>query len=539
MRFRDLLLTLYMTAFFTVTPIQNTVAGEKGKDQTKQGNTLQIRDPAGNFYTWTKEFPDTVPPLDTIGVFQKLPSGGFYSDNLSSIVEQLAPDSMFKRWTATPVPTFYGTNVSSGVPFDSIARALGDDINLNTGRQIISEAPVTAYGILFQYVDGDSSWADLQYDAGGYPELATLNVAKNAYDPSTVIGRLFARALGFSWTVDNTSVSGGASFSPLDWQSLNALFGHPAGYDLRPSASDTSRGDTEKPEMGLSGPATVTTNTPFTLDASQSTGAIEYQWDTDFTGIFDPDTITSTATLDHSYTSADPSDKTVMVVGRDANNNHNYASIDILVTPEPSAPEFLGHHVCGSAVNIGLRIDPRWYDASGLLNLTYTISSTDFPNLQINASIGSLFLQGAALEDSLAGNNYYAIVSATNQSGYETTGLVEWIINAYTHLVDIFYLKDGQTQTFQFNGTDRTTNLARNEMTPAGFFPYSIQSTPVQLQEVADRIVNRPSWAEEDFLHYNFSTVPSWGTISSTLDSVLQNLGPYELRSVSFTVTQH
>ncbi|MBN2567176.1 hypothetical protein JXB02_03785 [Candidatus Woesearchaeota archaeon] len=540
MRFRDAFLIAYLSLFFAAAPLAS--GGPSKKEQAKQqaGHVLTLKDPQGRFYTWEKLFPDTLMLPDTIGIFEKKPSSGAYPDNLASIVDQLAPDTSFARWNSTPVPVFYGSNVSSGVPFDSIGRAFGEGINAGTGRGIVAEGAVSDYGIIFQYAD--SSSISIARNPDGSPQLAVVTVQKDLYDPAAAIARLYAAALGFRWSLDRTSVSGGASaFSPLDVQSLATFFAHPFGYDLRPSWGDSARGDVEKPTMALDAPAQATANAPVALDASASTdntGIVEYQWDTDYSGFFDPDTATTTSTLEHVFTNPEPSDRTIMVVGRDANGNRGYAGKDISVIASPTAPVFGGYHVHSASPNLTLNIQNIFSDLSNPIPLfTYFIISTDFPNLGINPSngvMGSTFY----LPDSMAGKSYYAVVAADNGSEV-TTATIDWIVNRYRHVIDVFYLKGGQTQTEQLNGTDRLTDYARNVVTPAGFFAYSIQSTPQELQEVADRIVQRPAWAEEDLLHYNFTTIPSWPNISATMDSVFQNISPYELRGIGFTVSSN
>ncbi len=228
-----------------------------------QETTRQLSIVKEGYYTWTNEIPDSAEDIDLGGIYilRRLPASRMYCDNLSSMIHQFAPDSTFRQWPVTPIPVMYGSHTSSGVSFDSLARATGNSINLNTGRNLLVEGGVTDYGIVFQYVAGDSSWLEKELYPDGTPKLATINIAQSAYNPGPLINRLFAAALGFHWSLDNTSISGGApDFSARDFQSLNTFFGHPVLYDLRPSVSDTSRGDAEDPHMVLSAPSTATTN---------------------------------------------------------------------------------------------------------------------------------------------------------------------------------------------------------------------------------------------------------------------------------------
>ena len=367
-----------------------------------------------------------------------------------------------------------------------------------------------------------------------------MSIQKDLYDPASTIEGLFAAALGFNWSLDQSSISGnGRAFSPIDYQMLRTWFSHPAGYDFKSSWSDSSRGDVEKPSMVLTAPVSATTNTPVILDATASTdntGIVEFLWDTDFNVFFDPDTTTATGTLEHVFTDADSSDKTVMVVGKDANNNQSYAEKNINIIASPTAPIFDGYNVHSNNVGSGLNINTDFSNPENVTSpLTYLLSKTNFPDLVINPN-GGVIESTFILPDSMAGKAYTATVAADN--GSETTSTtVDWIVNRYRHVMDIFYLKNGETQTEQLNGTDRVTDYVKNAVTSEGFFAYSILSTPVELQEAAQRFTQRPDWVEKDMDNYNFTTQTKWSAISATMDSVFQNIAPYELRGIGFTLT--
>ncbi len=126
---RSKFMLLYLSALFAAAPINNTFAKENSKQDDTE-HVLQLKDPSGLFYTWTKAIPDTVSQFGEIGIFSKMPSSDAYPDNLAAIVNQLAgADSTNNRWNTTPIPVFYGSNTSSGVSFDSLARVIGQDIN--------------------------------------------------------------------------------------------------------------------------------------------------------------------------------------------------------------------------------------------------------------------------------------------------------------------------------------------------------------------------------------------------------------------------
>lgn len=134
----------------------------------------------------------------------------------------------------------------------------------------------------------------------------------------------------------------------------------------------------------------------------------------------------------------------------------------------------------------------------------------------------------------------FSLYSHSPTTGSETTSeRVDWVVNKYRHIIDIFHLKDGNTQTEQLNGSDMLTNFSRNQITPAGHYDYDIQITPIQLQEVMDRLLQRPAWVEKEFTDYNFSTIPRWSQISATLDSVFADIPPYELRGIGFSVSDN
>lgn len=533
--FSRTLLLAYLSASLAVAPFTRPLSAKESAKQDSTSHVLQLKDPSGNFYTWTQAFPDSVIDFGEIGIFPKLPASDAYPDNLATIVDQLAArDTAVVRWKTLPIPVSYGGNTSSGVSFDSLAREIGMDINAGTGLDIVAESGVAGYGILFQYAD--SSTIDIQKNPDGSPQLATVTIRKDLYDPEPAIAGLFAAALGFSWSLDPSSVSGnGAAFSSIDYQTLATWFSHPFGYDLGPSWSDSSRGDTEKPHMALSAPNEVTAGTAVTLDASASTddsGIVRFLWDTDFTGFFDPDTVTATGTLETIFSRPEPSSRTVMVAGEDANRNRSYAAKDVTIIPSPTAPVLDGYQIDGSYQNILLRIVAYWD-----LLVSFSIVETDMPGLQIDPWTSTLF-NSYALPDSMVGNAYYALIAADNGSE-TTTARIDWIINKYRHAITYDYTKDGVSQTvIQLKGTDRLTNFLRNKITTAGYYGYS-QFNLQELEELAQRQVNRPDWVESDFLHYNFTTYTSWPSVSAKLDSILTNTAPYHLEVITITVSQN
>ncbi len=226
-----------------------------------------------------------------------------------------------------------------------------------------------------------------------------------------------------------------------------------------------------------------------------------------------------------------------MVVGSDANNNHASATAPIIVTKHDQAPYLEGYQIHGAYVNVGLSIGPVWRDPNNIW-LSHVLVATNYPDLQIDSWTGTIGSVGG-VPDSLAGNAYYAITLADNGT-QQTTAIIEWIVNQFEHSIRFDYDKDGQPQPpIILRGTDRITAFLRNAQNVAGVFGYDRVATPQEFSEIKTRFVNRPNWAEEDFLHYNYTSSTQWTTTAATLDSIMADIPPYEAYGITFTLQQH
>jgi len=459
-------------------------------------------------------------------MFEKLPSTKFYSDNINEVLGKFGfeSDSTFKQWTV-PVPTSYGTNVSSGVEFADIFRSVALDVNTNIGRNITEEVGVGSYGINVVYISNDSLPSiDKQFNADGTPQLFTLNVPQDVYNPDQVITQLFAEALGFQPTIDNTSISGGANgFSANDFVLLNTLYGHPVGYSLAESATDPDRGDTQSPTISTTPSSTnPTTNqqVTFSFAGSDNVGIDSIFVDFDMTGAFAPDTFVTSVSdvVNHTYTNS--GEKNVVVAAKDANNNYGVNGDVVGVSENVSAPIFDRYVIQSSHINHSLSI-PTYFTDPNTQPLSYFLISSNFPDLQINQFIGVLYSL-SALPDSLAGNEYWAEVAATNGSEV-TTEEVGFIINEFVHEFRLDYEKNGQNQVPIFiSSSDRATNFTRNESTPFGVYIYNTTTNPSEFEAIRLKILNRPVWVGNDFNNYASSLN------QAKVDSIIGNIAPYQ-----------